>query len=69
MHLVLSRIERISLSNVVASRSFQNILSVLYKYGLGRFVERDFWIERFIERDRLTLDIVLYQDLFDCFIV
>ena len=27
------------LSNVVASRSFQNIFSVLYKDGLGRFVE------------------------------
>ena len=39
MHLVLSRIVRISLSNVVASRSFQNIFSVLYKDGLGRFVE------------------------------
>ena len=34
-----SRAERINLSNVVASRSFQNILSVLYKYGLSRFVE------------------------------
>ena len=39
MHLVLSRIVRISLSNVVASRSFQNIFSVLYKDGLGRFGE------------------------------
>ena len=39
MHLVLSRIVRISLSNVVASRSFQNIFSVLYKDGLSRFKE------------------------------
>ena len=27
------------------------------------------WIERFVERDRLTLDIALYQDLFDCIAV
>ena len=39
MHLVLSRMEQISLTGVVASRSFQNILSVLYKDGLGKFVE------------------------------
>ena len=31
--------ERIGSTGVVASRSFQNILSVLYKDGLGRFVE------------------------------
>ena len=37
MHLVLSRMERIGSTGVVASRSFQNILSVLYKDGLGRF--------------------------------
>ena len=42
-----SRVERISLSNVVASCSFQNILSVLYKYGLSRFVED--YGERIIE--------------------
>ena len=39
MHLVLSRMERIGSTGVVASRSFQNILSVLYKDGLGRLVE------------------------------
>ena len=39
MRLVLSRMERIGSTGVVASRSFQNILSVLYKDGLGRFVE------------------------------
>ena len=39
MHLVLSRIVRISLSNVVASRSFQNIVSALYKLGRCRFEE------------------------------
>ena len=39
MHLVLSRMERIGSTGVVASRSFQKILSVLYKDGLGRFVE------------------------------
>ena len=39
MHLVLSRMERIGSTGVVASRSFQNILSVLYKDRLGRFVE------------------------------
>ena len=31
--------ERIGSTGVVASRSFQNILSVLYKDGLGRFRE------------------------------
>ena len=31
--------ERIGSTGVVASRSFQNILSVLYKDGLGRLVE------------------------------
>ena len=39
MHLVLSRMERIGSTGVVASRSFQNILSVLYKDRLGRFVK------------------------------
>ena len=39
MHLVFSRMERIGSTGVVASRSFQNILSVLYKDGLGRLVE------------------------------
>ena len=54
MHLVLSRIVRISLSNVVASRSFQNIFSVLYKDGLSRFVEELLWkdcCERIVEGD------------------
>ena len=58
--------ERIGSTGVVASRSFQNILSVLYKDGLGRFVE-DFGgiVLRDLERG-LTLDIALYQVLFDC---
>ena len=70
MHLVLSRMERIGSTGVVASRSFQNILSVLYKDGLGRFVGdlvEDFGgiVLRDLERG-LTLDIALYQVLFDC---
>ena len=71
MHLVLSGIVRISSSNVVASRSFQNIFSVLYKDGLCRFVED--CCERIIEggfiEDLINVDIALYQDLFDCIFV
>ena len=62
--------ERIGSTGVVASRSFQNILSVLYKDGLGRFVEdlgRGI-VVRDLERG-LTLDIALYQVLFDCIFV
>ena len=55
MHLVLSRMERIGLTGVVASRSFQNILSVLYKDGLSRFVEN--CCERIIERGLLKEDL------------
>ena len=55
MHLVLSRIVRISLSNVVASRSFQNIFSVLYKDGLSRFVEE--WLGGIVVRGLLKEDL------------
>ncbi len=51
MHLVLSRMEQISLTGVVASRSFQNILSVLYKDGLGRFVEELFVVRGLLKED------------------
>ena len=52
MHLVLSRMERIGSTGVVASHSFQNIFSVLYKYGPGGFSEELLWrncCERIIE--------------------
>ena len=53
--------ERIGSTGVVASHSFQKILSVLYKDGLGRFVEDLGGIVlRDLERG-LTLDIALYQ--------
>ena len=54
MHLVLSRMERIGLTGVVASHSFQNILSVLYKDGLSRFVED--CCERIVVRGLLRED-------------
>ena len=63
--------ERIGLTGVVASRSFQNILSVLYEDGLSRFVED--CCERIIEggfiEDLINVDIALYQDLFDCIFI
>ena len=59
--------ERIGSTGVVASHSFQNILSVLYKDGLGRFRKNCCGgiVVRDLERG-LTLDFALYQVLFDC---
>ena len=49
---------------------FEKILSVLYKDGLCRFVEELLGgiVVRDLERG-LTLDIALYQVLFDCIFV